>query len=687
MNALFSYSLLSVIREKSTNIKSLVDLFREYTETILSIEGFNGKGTLLDLRPVFEKYGLTIPVPTLKSILLRIHGANKESFVLHDDFSFIFPKNLFVHDRQEIDKLELEIEELDFVYVSLCKDVSIRPENTLQYFIDSNKEAVVQFLSGHESAETTNSEHFRVFKTLWQNPAFKGLIERLVAGATLSAYLEIPTVDVEYKKTLVLDTNFLVSLSDLHSSESYLTATELLGIAKKSRYFVCVFPSTIKEYKSLLARKAESNRQVTIFTATKRESIEYGCQRRGLRARDLDLYVSKIEQIVRQNGISILDQATNQKYENKAPRSDFYRSLKDRAWNPEGALHDAMVLCYVRDQWQGTETRLSDAPAFFVTDTQGYLENKITSKAKLPYVVRADDLLNLLWLASPQANTTMAKIHLSRMSISYFEKSLPQKDLLRRLDEKVNRIKDLDIRPSDCVEIALNLALIDTRELQTFADAEEESVLKAKIADLAIVAQRLSQQEQQENQKRIGSMVEHIDEFRRTRLAEMEHVVEVEKEKASIQLAEMESRYNVGAMKERKRSLEQLVARDKETLLDLQGEHSTAVTRLDRWTKGLAWILTLLLSGAFGAGTWFLLVPFWSVIEPVSYGVSLFVSTALLLWQAPKRRSARSLVEGTSMKLIRNSALGTRERVLAEKIQKVESRIALQETELSELMV
>jgi hypothetical protein len=143
MNTLFSYSLLSVIRERSTNITSLLDIFKEYCETIISIEGFKGSGRLIDIKNLFKKYGIDIPVPTLKTILFKIKDTHKDSFTLYGDYAFEYKNETFFHNAKEITTLNESIEELEFVYKKLCIDSGIVSDSTLQYFVDFNKETII----------------------------------------------------------------------------------------------------------------------------------------------------------------------------------------------------------------------------------------------------------------------------------------------------------------------------------------------------------------------------------------------------------------------------------------------------------------------------------------------------------------------------------------------------------------
>jgi hypothetical protein len=412
----------------------------------------------------------------------------------------------------------------------------------------------------------------------------------------------------------------------LHSEESYLTAIELMNIAHKLHYNLYVLPETIKEYRNLINRKADANRGITIFSATRKETIEYGCMRRGLKSTDLDLYSAKIGEILRVNHITTIESSVNSRLGKEVESTEVYKVLKDRPNNPEGAMHDAMAINYVKSFWSGSETSITEIPAFFVTDTQGYLENKVNFKTKLPCIIRTDELLNILWLANPQTDLAISKLHLAKLSVTYFDKSLPKKELMYKLDQKIQRIKGIPVNASDCVEIAMNLAVMDSNDLKGLLSAEEDSLVRDKITELAIVARRLNEKERERMQNSIQRMIELSEEYNKSKIKAFENEISDIRKKKEIEAEEIRNTFNYQAIKAKKEYFAELIKRDKEeidiTEKNISKEKMKLKTRLTNESIVITAVISVILF--FICKT--LIVPNWTILEGYSYGLSIVVA-------------------------------------------------------------
>lgn len=565
MNSEVTYCLLAEIKSRKSNVASLIEIFQELVETLFAHYYPDGEiaGQLADLRRKYiDTFGIEIPYPTLKIILSNLKSKYNEKMDLFDDYSFHIEVGTVESNVVEIRKSEDDISDLDKLYQKHCSGNANCAD--LYAFIEQSKRELIAFVTDPlgftpDSFDQSTVEFLNLILGLSK---YRAIFEKLLMGSIISSYFDIGMQATSNQKTLLLDTNFVVSLMDLHSEDSLVTTEAILKIAVRSGYKLQVLPETLKETTNLLKHKADVISKVNIFSSQKKHTVEYGCARKKIKRDELLVYAERVREFVEGKEIEIVSEEKNAELCNGIETTDIYQSLIRRPFNKEGVPHDAVAMKYVREIRNPTARNISEVDAFFVTDTAGFLENKVTSSTRLPYVIRAEELLNILWLASPVFDSSMIISNIARIMTLHLDKKLPDKEMLRRIDEKLDKFADLGLDLEACAALAINIAEADSRQLNDLLDIDEKGQFKEKILELALAAKA----SKDENDKR---RIKEYDEL----LVFLEEEKELERTEALVAmeqgLLDMRSKYDDYSRLQERKHNEELLVRDREVLVNI----------------------------------------------------------------------------------------------------------------------
>jgi hypothetical protein len=512
------YAFLSVIKEKSGNITSLMSIFEELVEGLLSLWSRNGTGAarIVDLQDDFFKmYTINIPIPTLRVILRNISNKYSETFTIHSDDSFVI-NNFPNKDLSYIIETQKGYIDLLFdLYNDYLMQKGLDPSSyDLLEYIEENKKQVLSFISGGLSLSNNKYQiQARFIKELLSIPEYNPIIQRLFLGSIISSYIELDIDESTTKsKTLLLDTNFIVSLLDLHSIESFINCKMLLKIANQLKYKIEVMPFTIDETTALLNRIASNLNNITYFQAQDKDSIYNGCFRRNIDPSSLSVIARKFElKLQNEYGIIQTDLMTNNSMIAEARQSKIYSQIKNRINNPDGALHDATVLYYTRKLRKSAQKSFADVESWFVTDTSGYYENNSISSNNIPLLIRAEELLNIMWLSHPLYNSdSFIKSTMARTLSGTLNSALPDKKMLKEIDRKVQIIKDYPINTKDCIQVAEVLGSLENQQLKAVLEATNQREILNKLHQLSITAERKAQLEKNDIEKLTAMAIDKL---------------------------------------------------------------------------------------------------------------------------------------------------------------------------------
>jgi hypothetical protein len=620
------YAFLSAVKEKSGNITSLLSIFEELTEGILSDWTRNGSNSarIVDLQDDFKKtYDIIIPIPTLRVIINKISKKYSGVFTIHNDDSFIiadFPnKNL----RYIVDQQKSSIDLLFGLYNSyLSKEGLEHSKYDLLEYIEENKKQMMGFVSGNL---LLNQNDFHVqanfIKELLSIPEYNPIIQRLFLGSIISSYIELDIDEsMDKNKTLLLDTNFVVSLLDLHSIESFINCKMLVEIARKLKYKIEVMPFTVDETSALLNRIASNLSGITYFQAQDKDSIYNGCLRKNIDASSLSVVARKfVPKLQKEYGIIQTDLMTNNAMINQAEQSKIYAQLKGRPHNPDGALHDATALYYVQKLRGSNQNSFSDINAWFVTDTKGYSENTSFSRNNIPLMIRAEELLNIMWISHPLYNSDkFIQTTMTKMLSSTLNSSLPDRAMLREIDKKVQAIKDFPINTRDCIQVAEVLGSIENQQLKILVEAKTQQEIVNKLHQLSIIAEEKAQSEKL-NRERFTEMA--IDNLKKS----------YEREKIAIEKTRKEEMENISIESRNEANskeilmLDELIKRDSdelEMINNIVTEHAKKAEKTSNrilYGCGIFCVLSICVMAK-------IIFNRWDIAEPILYLLSLIPS-------------------------------------------------------------
>ncbi|MCT4665466.1 MAG: hypothetical protein N4A45_09565 [Flavobacteriales bacterium] len=492
-----TYSLLAHIRNTGTLAKGPIDIFIPLVKRALSYMNSKGihKGeSILEIKTIADElYGLDFPVPALKKILnaicLEVNDDEVTRFVLHKDLSFSINEYTFDEFDIILEEQERDIEELENLFEDFCKtsELDIKNSESIFKFIEKNKFNLSKYISHNQyhNGEDYNAEaqFIEFFKRI---PQVYEKIKNIYLGSIISGYIEYTPDKTKSEVKLLLDTNFIVGLLDLNTPESTHTCRTLLKIAKQQGYKVNVLIDTINETTNLLEKKAEFFDKSFLQKKVNTEDVYNACERRNLSKTDLERIADNIEDSLKEFGVLTIPYTD--KLKNEAKFTDDYKKLLNYRSTKIAALHDAMAVLYVRKERKNKRIRDFDkVKAWFVNNTATiHGDNYHLRERFQPETIKADDLLNILWLSNPQITNSingedLAEIGLTSTIALTLSQNLPKAKILRELDDNIHKYAEEKISDEDIVRVATritNKQLKDIESLNLLAEQNKEEFIK-----------------------------------------------------------------------------------------------------------------------------------------------------------------------------------------------------------------
>lgn len=563
-NRAITYSLLAHVRNSGKLIKGPVDPFIPLVKRALY--KLNAKGVLSgeSIKEIHdiatELYAIDFPLPVLRTILQQIakevNDDEHTNFKLYQDGAFLL-KNFYFEDFEEqIQASKREVENIEKLYIDFLKlnNLEVKDKTTIFDFIDKNKLSISRYLANniHVNGKdyTIEAQFVDFFRKI---PDIFDIIRNIYLGSIISSYLEYQTENINQHIELVFDTNFLISLVDLNTPESTHTCTKLLEVCRNLGYKFTVLNDTIEETKSLILKKAEHYSTSVLSKRINPEDIYNACERRKLNKNDLERIVDNIEDTLSKKGIIILP--NTDKYKNQAKYSPEYESYKKYRSSHYAALHDATALYYVRDKRKKKIKEFENVTCWFVNnsithETEEQKDNYSNNADFQPETIRADELLNILWLANPNlsnsVNTSeLVDIGLSSIVAFTLNSSLPKASIIRELDENIQKYRGDTITDKDILLISSRIShrqLKNIAELNALANSNEQ--------EFANRIKGEAEKQQQEENERIQKLDSLFQKFEK-RIADLDKTKQEFKEKKNELDGEIKSSAEVSSSKDK----------------------------------------------------------------------------------------------------------------------------------------
>ncbi|MCG8206489.1 hypothetical protein [Tenacibaculum finnmarkense] len=504
-----TYSLLSHIRNNGDLAKGPIDIFIPLIKRTLSklnMEGvFKGESVLEIQKKSCDLYQIEFPIPVLIKILehisLEINTDEIEHFILYKDGAFALNKYSFTDFEDLIQTQTNEVDELEKLFKTFCdsSELEIKKSDSIFKFIEKKKFTLSKYISHRQEVngldytiEAQFIDFFKKFPSVYEN------IKNIYIGSIISGYIEYDSDDAERDITLLLDTNFLVGLIDLNTPESTHTCNTLLNIAKRQKFKIQVLKETIEETTHLLEAKARYFDKSFLQKKINAEDVYNACDRRDLSRTDLERIADNLEKTISKFGITIL--FGTDKLKNEAKHTKLYKTFLEFRNSKKSALHDATAILYINKQRKKKIKEFDKVNAWFVNNSSSVVGDSIFLKNGFqPETIKADDLLNILWLSNPQVNKSINGVDLAEIGLTStisltLSKNLPTSKIIRELDDNIHKYAKEEISDTDIVRVATritNKQLKDIEKLNSlainnkveFVKQLEEEALKQKIIE------------------------------------------------------------------------------------------------------------------------------------------------------------------------------------------------------------
>lgn len=489
-----TYSLLAHIKNSGTLSDGPLKVFIPIVKKglhILNFEKQQTKGSNISEigKIINDYYSIDIPIPVLRSILneisKEINTTNEEVFKLFKDDSFWIKEYVFEDYDEQLSICKNEIIKLQKLYQDFCKINKIDNKNNANIidFIDKNKASLSSYLVYSKNVNGKDYNIAAKFVDYFKDiPEVYDQIRNLYLGSILTCYLSYQPTNIKMEVSLLLDTNFIVSLLDLNTKESTHTCRKLIEICRKIGYKFYVLKDTIEEIQGLISFKSQNFNNDIITKYINREDIYNACERRNISSVDLDRISDNLKDTLTCEYNFILITNT-EKIRNKAKFSNEYKLLKPYRNTDKSALHDAMAVIYVKEKRGKNIKDFEKVNCWFVNNSISHdcdkenIDTLLNSRENhfQPEVIKADNLLNILWLSNPSINTELANndlvdIGLTSLVAFTLNDSLPKARIIRELDDNIQKYKDENFTDRDVLLLSTRIV---TRQLDSIESLNE----------------------------------------------------------------------------------------------------------------------------------------------------------------------------------------------------------------------
>jgi len=529
-----TYSLLAHIRNTGSLAKGPIDIFIPLVKRALSkmnIEGvFKGKSISEIKHYTDSLYNIDFPIPTLKKILdeicKEINTNEKTNLVIYNDGAFNICEYAFTDFEEVINIQEKEVGELEELFKQFCESSELATENasSIFKFIEKNKFTLSKYISNSQATNgedyTSEAQFIDFFRKI---PTIYDRIKNIYLGSIIAGYIEYNPDGGQRQVELLLDTNFVVGLLDLNTPESTHTCRTLIRIAKQQGFSITILKDTIEETKNLLETKASFFEKSFLQKKVNPEDVYNACDRLKYSKTDLERVADNLENSIGKFEIGVIYHT--EKLKNEAKFTEEFKLLEKVRNSKKSALHDALAILYIKKKRTKNIKDFEKVNAWFVNNSASVEGDTIYLKNGFqPETIKADDLLNILWLSNPQINKAiqgddLAEIGLTSIISITLNKNLPKSQILRELDNNIHKYAKEEISDTDIIRVATritNKQLKDIEELNLLAEKDKEQFVK-RLEEEAAKQKRLEESRIKKLEKVFEAIALRTDELEKSK--------------------------------------------------------------------------------------------------------------------------------------------------------------------------
>ncbi|WBX67902.1 hypothetical protein PG910_07130 [Tenacibaculum dicentrarchi] len=216
------------------------------------------------------------------------------------------------------------------------------------------------------------------------------------------------------------------------------------------------------------------------------------CDRRNLNKTDLERIADNLETTLGKLGISII--YDTDKLKGEAKYTEEYKIFNRLRNSKKSALHDAIAILHIKKARKKAFRDFDKVNAWFVNNSASVEGNNIFMKnGYQPETIKADDLLNILWLSNPIVNKAiegddLADIGLTSTLSLTLNSNLPKSQILRELDDNIHKYAKENISDTDIIRVATritNKQLKNIEELNELAEQEDKTLFVKSLEEEA----------------------------------------------------------------------------------------------------------------------------------------------------------------------------------------------------------
>ncbi len=453
-----TYAVLAYLKETSNSSStSIFDIYIPLIKKGLSV--YSEENGLIQIMgrslseiqaKIFNVFGLSIPIPVLSHVLRTIERQidDENIFKINNDNSFIIKSYVFSEIDDVISDEKKDICLLEEDFKTFCND-SIIPFDELIDFIKAQE--IDLFTKGKSNFLYVDSLLPKYLdKVIKEKGHIYQIICNLYLGSLLASYFELKLDKVSNNVKFLIDTNFFISLIDLNTEDAFSVCDQVFRLCKQMGYQFYILESTIKQIKILLNKRIQDFGNKDFIGTIRTADVFNACIRRNIGKTDLEAIKDAVDRKLKNFGIETIYDVQIKDIIESAKKNKELKTLQEQRNNNESALNDMVAKLYV-EKYRGNDiTDFSDVKCWFLHNSYSPYEYSSNKKICDRWSIGANELLVLLWLASPaQGGDIKTRIIVDGGLAAYITKyrraKTPSTKVLKGIKQKMDNAVSLGL--------------------------------------------------------------------------------------------------------------------------------------------------------------------------------------------------------------------------------------------------
>ena len=495
-NLLATYSLLSFIRESygDDSKESLLAVFLPLVKEALvwklnrnHNQEYKGKD-YSEIKPIIQTlFAIEIPIPVLENLLPVLQKEADSGFQLFGDHGYIIRPGSLNSIASEYDRKKADIKKLKQNFKCYCKGLGVQYnfEELVNFIQDQQNRIFLRTKSIIDQQKYHISKY--VHDIIKRRNEYFDIVSGIYFGGIIASYYKFEVNKKVFNTSLLIDTNFYISLINLNTEEAYETCRQLFDISVPMGFSYYILETTINQIVILLSNRAKRVKSKQFIAAVDEADILTACQRRGIGREELEAYKDKLRDDLNAKGITIIYNAQIKSLIESAKTSPDLRKLTELRGSKESAINDIVAKKYVENKRKDLSmTEFTDVPCWFLNNSFTLNKRELELPVWQRSNITASDVLTLLWLANPaQKNLnnskTLAINSLSANVIKYRSNRLPSHKNLEQLQDRIAKMQlEGKVEQADIARLCIRMSegCIDDNEANRLLTLKTENLVE-----------------------------------------------------------------------------------------------------------------------------------------------------------------------------------------------------------------